>query len=126
MTRGFQPEPTVCQKELINKAPVKICDLLGARLELLFGTTDKLTLSQVPSTTIPKEVLQNSTMNRRSYYMVGTRLSLITLQDIQLNIQMAQEQRSQWQTHPGRKFYGQLEVHKFYSIMGMGTKNKLT
>lgn len=58
--------------------------------------------------------------------MVGTRLYLITLQDIKLNIQMAQEQRGQLQTHPGRNLYGQLEVHRFYNIIGIGTKNKLT
>ena len=91
MTKGLQPKPTVCQRELINKAPAKICDHIKARLELLHGMTDRLTLSQVPSTMLPKEMLQNSTMNRRSNYRVGTRLSLITLQDIQLNIQMAQE-----------------------------------
>jgi len=68
--------------------------------------TDRLTLSQVLSTTLPKEVLQNSAMNIRSNYMAGTRLSLITLQDIKLNIQMAQEQRGQRQTHPGRNLYG--------------------
>lgn len=113
MTKGFQPEPTVCQKELINKAPIKICDHLRARLELLLSMMEKLTFSQVPSTTILNEVLQNGTIKTRSYYMVGTHLSLITLQDIQLNIQMAQEQKGQWKTHLAEIFMANYKYISF-------------
>ena len=47
-------------------------------------------------------MLQDSAMGRTGGYMAGTRLLLITLQDIQLHIQMTQKHGGQRQTHPGR------------------------
>ena len=63
MAKRFKLDLTVYQRELFKKAPAEICDHLGGRLELLIGMIDRLTLSQVPSTMLPKEVLQNSAMN---------------------------------------------------------------
>ena len=54
---------------------------------------DRLTLNQLPRAMLPEKMLQNIPKNGRSNYMAGTRFPLIILQDIQLNIQVAQKQR---------------------------------
>ena len=87
---------------------------------------DRLTLNQLPRATLPEKMLQNSAKNGRSNYMAGTHFPLTILQDIQLNIQVAKEQRGQWQTHPNRNLYSKLKVYGLYSIMRMRAKNKLT
>ena len=57
--------------------------------------------------------------------MAGASLTFVTPQDIQLDIQMSQKHRGQWQTHLDRYFYGQREVQRIYGIMGVGPKDKL-
>ena len=64
-------------------------------------------------------------MYRGSDYVAGVGLTLVTSQDIQLDIQMPQKHRGQRQTHLGRYFYGQREIQRFYGIMGVGPKDKL-
>ena len=64
-------------------------------------------------------------MYRGSDYVAGAGLTLVTSQDIQLDIQMPQKHKSQRQTHPGRYFYGQREMQRFYGIMGVEPKDKL-
>ena len=64
-------------------------------------------------------------MYRGSDYVAGANLTLVTPQDIQLDIQMPQEHRGQRQTHPVRYFYGQREIQRFYGIMRVGPKDKL-
>ena len=64
-------------------------------------------------------------MYRGSDYVAGASLTLVTPQDIQLDIQMSQKHRGQWQTHPGRYFYGQKEVQRFYGIMGWDPKTNM-
>ena len=93
---------------------------------LLLGKTNWLALSQMPRTTLPQQVLQYSIVGGGSNYMAGTCLPLITLQNIQLYIQMTQKHRGQWQTHPGRNLYDGPKIKGFYSIIGMRTKDKLT
>ena len=63
-------------------------------------------------------------MYRGSNYVAGVGLTLVTLQAIQLDIQMSQKHWGQWQTHPDRYFYGQREVQRLYGIMGVGPKDK--
>ena len=55
---------------------------------------------------LPKKVLQNSVVNKRSDYVVGTPLKLIILQNVQLDIQVTQNQKGQWQTHPNKNLNG--------------------
>ena len=64
-------------------------------------------------------------MHRGSNYVAGAGLTFVIPQDIQLDIQMSQKHGGQRQTHPGRYFYGQREVQRFYGIMGVGPKDKL-
>ena len=64
-------------------------------------------------------------MYRGSDYVAGAGLTLVTPQDIQLDIQMPQEHRGQRQTHPVRYFYGQTEIQRLYGIMGVGPEDKL-
>ena len=49
---------------------------------LLLSKMDGLTLCQVPSITFPQQMLQDGTVGKSGDYMAGTRLFLITLQDI--------------------------------------------
>ena len=90
-----QPNVTICQRKISNKVITEISNHLGARLVLLLSMADWLTLSQMPSTMFPK-MLQYSTVGKRSNYVARTCLPLITLWDIQLNIQMTQKHRGQW------------------------------
>ena len=64
-------------------------------------------------------------MYRGSDYVAGAGLTLVTPQDIQLDIQMPQKHKGQRQTHPGRYFYGQREIQRLYGIIGVGPKDKL-
>ena len=64
-------------------------------------------------------------MYRGNDYVAGDGLTLITPQDIQLDIQIPQKHRGQRQTHPGKYFYGQREIQRLYGIMGVGPKEKL-
>ena len=57
--------------------------------------------------------------------MAGASLTLVTTQDIQLDIQMSQKHGDQRQTHPDRYFYGQREIQRLYGVMGVGPKDKL-
>lgn len=79
MANGLQPNPTKGQRELINKAPVEISDHLGTSLKLLLGIANRLTLRQMPRTTLLKKILQNSAVDRRGDYMAGTPFLLIIL-----------------------------------------------
>ena len=64
-------------------------------------------------------------MYRGSDYVARASLTLVTLQDVQLDIQMSQKHGGQRQTHPDRYFYGQREVQRLYGIMEVGPKDKL-
>ena len=64
-------------------------------------------------------------MYRGSDYVAGASLTLVTPQDVQLDIQMSQKHGGQQQTHLGRYFYGQREVQRLYGIMEVGPKDKL-
>ena len=55
---------------------------------------------------LPKQMLQYSAMGRRSNYVARAHLPLITLHNVQLNIQMTQKHKGQWQTHYSRNLYG--------------------
>ena len=58
------------------------------------------------ASTLPRQILQYGTVGRSSNYVAGACLPLITLQNIQLHIQMTQKHRDQRQTHPSRNIYG--------------------
>ena len=64
-------------------------------------------------------------MYRGSDYVARASLTLVTLQDVQLDIQMSQKHGGQQQTHLGRYFYGQREVQRLYGEMRVGPKEKL-
>ena len=93
---------------------------------LLFGKTDRLAFNQMPGITLPQQMLQYSTIGRSSKYVAGTCLPLITLQNVQLYIQMTQKHRGQRLTHPSRNLYGESKVKRFYSIIWVRAKDELT
>ena len=66
----------------------KISNKFRTRTVLLFGKTDRLALSQMPGITLPQQMLQYGTVGKSSNYVAGVWLPLITLQNIQLHIQM--------------------------------------
>lgn len=79
MPKWLQPNTTVYQWKLRNKTAVEVSNHSKARLEFFLGMAIEFVLSQVFSTTLPEKVLQNSDVGRRSNYMAGTCLPLITL-----------------------------------------------
>ena len=82
MLKWLQSNLAVSQWKIKNKKDAKISNNLWTGMVLLFGKTDRLALSQVPSTTLPQQMLQNRTVGRSSNYMARACLPLITLQNI--------------------------------------------
>ena len=96
MANRFQTNPAKDQWKVWRKSAMKISNGLRTRLVLISGKMRGPTLWQMLSITLLQQVLQNSTINRGGDYMIGACLTLITPQDIQLNIQMPQEHKGQW------------------------------
>ena len=82
MPKWLQLNPVVSRRKIRYKMTTEIGNNLWTRMILLFGKADRLALSQVPSTTLPQQMLQNRTVGRSSNYMAGACLPLITLQNI--------------------------------------------
>ena len=53
MPKRLQPNPAVSRRKVRYKKITKISNNLQTRMILLFGKTDGLALSQVPTTTFP-------------------------------------------------------------------------
>ena len=66
---------------------------------------DRLALSQMLDTTLPQQMLQYGIAGKSSNYVVGARLPLNALQNIQLHIKVTQKHKSQRQTHPSKNLY---------------------
>ena len=95
---GFRPT----QRKVKLKSTTEINNDSRTRLIFFLSKTERPTLRQMPGTTLIQQVLQNSTVNRRSNYVARACLILVTPQNVQLNIQMFQKHRSQWQAYPSR------------------------
>ena len=95
MPKRLQPNPSVSRRKTRYETTTEISSNLRTRLVLLFGETEKLALSQMPGTTLPQQMLQYGIVGRSINYVEGACLPLITLQNIQLHIQVTKKQRGQ-------------------------------
>ena len=82
MSKWLQSNAMKSQRKIICKTTIEISYNLQTRMIPLFGKVNRPTLHQMPSTTLPQQMLQNSAMGKLSNHTVGTCLLLITSQDI--------------------------------------------
>ena len=78
MPKRLQPNPAISRRKIRCKTTTEIGNNLRIRTVLLFGKADKLAFTQVPSTTLPQQMLQNRIMGRSSNYVVEAYLPLTT------------------------------------------------
>ena len=88
MINCLQTRPTKSQRKVKLKSTAEIGNNSWARLIFLLGKMDGPTLRQMLGTMLKQQLLQDSTMNGSSDYVARTCLTLITLWNVQLNIQM--------------------------------------